>query len=78
MDYLTLIPDIISRMRRAGANADAIEDAFLSSSTSSELLLSVTYQLMNIVRESAELNRLIGTDVRALRTYCRSLGLIIH
>ncbi len=78
MDYLTLIPDIIFRLRQAGVNADTVEDAFQNSFTASELLFTVTHHLMAMVRQSAAIDQLIGVDVRTLRTYCRSVGLFVH
>ncbi|TSJ39591.1 hypothetical protein FO440_17770 [Mucilaginibacter corticis] len=46
-----------------------------NASVGSELLMSVTYELLNVIKSNSELNILIGTKVIGLKKYCWSIGL---
>lgn len=80
MNYLELIPDIISRLRSHGAiaEADAVENAFRYSFPAGELLMATTHTLLAIIRNNNELHSLVGADTYKLQAYCTSVGLHVR
>jgi hypothetical protein len=79
MDYLLEIRNIISKMEKYGyaGSARKIKEIRDSAPVGSELIMSVTHELLQMVSISRELKRLIGTDVVILRDYCWSIGLMV-
>lgn len=79
MDYLQKIRNIISELEKYGYVEDAqkIKEIRDSASVGSELIMSVTHELLKMVNMSRELKNLIGIDVLSLRDYCWSIGLIV-
>ncbi len=79
MNYLDKINEII----RALANnneldvSKEIEELKLSASTSTELLMSITFKLKQLIENNNEISKLIEKDVLELLNYCRSIGLNI-
>ncbi len=79
MNYLDKINEII----RALANnnelnvSKEIEELKLSASTSTELLMSITFKLKQLIENNNKISKLIEKDVLELLNYCRSIGLNI-
>lgn len=80
MNYMELIPDIISRLRSHGASeeADEVENAYRYSFPAGELLMATTHTLLEIIRYNTELNCLVGSDTQKLQAYCKSIGLHVR
>lgn len=78
MIYLDLIDQIISKLNNNGFReyAKEIVDVKCSSSTGSELLMSVTYGLMNLVKSNENLI-FIKEDVDKLIEICNKERLIL-
>lgn len=79
MDYLKKINEIIETLIVNDLNFEArkIINIKENSFTSSELLLSVGFELNQLIEDS-KLNEIIGDDVHSLTKYCRSIGLFIN
>lgn len=79
MDYLLKIRNIISKLDKYGyaENARKIKEIRDSASVGSELIMSVTHELLQMVNISRELKKPIGIDVMTLRDYCWSIGLMV-
>jgi hypothetical protein len=77
MDYLKTIDIIIVRLAESGHLdiAKKIKSLESSASTGSELLMSVTYELLILTNEDVFLDKLIGTEVIELKNFCWSIGL---
>lgn len=79
MEYLKKIDSIIAKIQELGKTDTASHllsikrDAF----TSTELLMSVTHEMMILVNDDMQLKNVIGKDVLALTEYCKSIGLHI-
>lgn len=80
MDYLKKIDKIINILSINGKNdfVKIILEIQSNSFTSSELLLSVVYELNAIIKNNLEISILIGKDVKELIDYCRKIGLYIE
>lgn len=80
MDYLSKIDTIIAVLiaNKESHYSDRIIFLKESASVSSELLMSVTYELSLIVAHDQKMRKLIGSDVRELREYCYSIGLHVR
>jgi hypothetical protein len=78
MDYLLKMRNIISELEQYGYENDAQKIKMLreSASVGSELLMSVTHELLLLINNS-ELKKLIGKDVMGLKNYCWSIGLMV-
>lgn len=77
MDYLQHINNIILKLKDANEleNADRVTFALRNSFMSTELLSSVTHELLEILKEDDRLKSLIGTDVILLKAFCASIGI---
>lgn len=80
MDYLNKIENIIASLEKNGHHNEAnliirLRDA---ASTGTELLMSTTFELLNFINSKSTLKDLIGSDVKELKEYCKSLGLYIR
>ncbi|SDR89117.1 hypothetical protein SAMN05216490_0140 [Mucilaginibacter mallensis] len=77
MDYLEKIRVIASKLRNNGyiSECEIIESLRDASSTGSELLMTVTHELLSFANASFELKSLIGADANELKDFCWSIGL---
>ena len=77
MNYLQEIESIIGKLNTNGFSAEAelTQQMFRSLTNSSELLMSVTHHLLNLIRLDAAINALIGGEVLKLKKYCQAIGL---
>lgn len=77
MEYLKKIDSIIDKIQDFGKTDSATHllslkrDAF----TSTELLMSVTHEMINLIKRDRELKETIEKDVLELTEYCKSIGL---
>ncbi|MFD0861805.1 hypothetical protein ACFQ1M_06270 [Sungkyunkwania multivorans] len=79
MDYLAHIEDIAHRLGQNNrVEANMIKSFKYSSSTPSELLMSVTQYLVSKIEMNKELKTLIGEEVLQLKNFCSSVGLTIR
>lgn len=79
MDYIKLIDEIIKKLTSGGFESDANEISDLKDTafTSSEILLSVSHTLIIKVKGNSSIDKIIGSDVKELKDYCKSIGLEI-
>ena len=79
MDYLSKIDDIIQKLQENGESdiADRINSSKTGSYTASEILMSITSELLRVI-EAPRLRELIGKDCIELRDYCHSIGLMVR
>jgi len=80
MDYLLKIRNIISDLEKCGYSEEAQDIKCIrdSASVGSELLMSVTHKLLQMVNQSNEIDNLIGVDVNELKDFCWSIGLMVR
>lgn len=80
MDYLELIEETIKCLNNNGFKDKSIriEDLYNNSFTSSELLMSVTTELIKLVNNSYKIRKLLENDVKNLSDYCYNLGLQLN
>ena len=78
IDYLSKIDSIISELRGPFPElAEEIHKTKSSSFTSSELLMNVTHELIQVTTNNKAVKELIGKEVLQLKKYCKSLGLLV-
>jgi hypothetical protein len=79
MDYLLKIENISLLLDKSGYPdlAQKIKQLGDGASVGSELLMSVTHELLQIIGVSVTIESLIGNDVLELRDYCWSIGLMV-
>lgn len=79
MDYLVKIDNISLLLDKSGYPdlAQKIKQLRDGASVGSELLMSVTHELLQIIGVSVEIEELIGNDVLELKDYCWSIGLMV-
>ena len=79
MDYLLKIENIGLLLEKSGYPdlAQKIKQLSDGASVGSELLMSVTHELLQIIGASVKIEELIGNDVLELRDYCWSMGLMV-
>jgi hypothetical protein len=79
MNYLEKISQIVSILDANGYSqfAHDIKMLQIDAMTSTELLMSVTHRLIEILNEEQQLKGIIGLDIDDLKKYCVSIGLII-
>jgi hypothetical protein len=79
MDYLKTIRSIIDSLNKAGYKHEATRIEVLrdGASVGSELLMSVTHELLEFIKANDKLNESIGSDVIELKKFCWSIGLQI-
>ncbi|MDB5125423.1 MAG: hypothetical protein JWP94_3552 [Mucilaginibacter sp.] len=77
MDYLKKIEEVIIRLEKHGYFNQARQITSLrdAASVSSELLLSVTHELLKLVNTDINVKNLIGESVLELKDFCWSIGL---
>jgi hypothetical protein len=77
MDYIKKIDDILLRLYHLEETDiwKRVKSLKEESSTSSELLMSVTHALLDIIKTNQALYLVIGDDVNKLKNYCWSIGL---
>ena len=80
MDYLKKIDDIVKRLEELGHNNEAERIRLLENAASvgSELLMSVTHELLMFINIDKQLKNLIGEEVIELKKYCWSIGLNVR
>ena len=80
MDYLYEINAIINKLEVNDEDFIAKELISLkqAASTSSELLMSITYRLIQLINGNETIRILIGKEVNQLKDYCSSVGLHIE
>ena len=78
MDYLKKIDEIIEVLIINDMNFEArkIQDIKKNAFTSTELLLSIGFELNQLIKDS-KVNEVIGNDVNDLTKYCKKVGLLI-
>lgn len=79
MNYLELIDSIIQSldMSNEPALVKEIREIRMSAGTSTELLMTTSFRLKQIVESNEKLAKIISKDVLQLLTYCNSIGLVI-
>lgn len=79
MNYLLRIDEIIKILAENNqlSISDEIRELKLSASNSSELLMTVVYELKQQIKKE-EINVLVGKDVLNLVDYCNSVRLKIN
>ncbi len=79
MDYISQIRNIITILRENGDKqlSEEIQMLLDTSFVSSELLMSTTHRLNQAVKDSSKIKALIGSQVKELQSFCKSIGLII-
>lgn len=79
MDYLKTIDDIIKQMKKNNQLEKTARIISLkeSSFTSTELLMSVVHELLQMIKDDSVLKTVIGNEVIQLKKYCYSVGLNI-
>jgi len=79
MNYLLKIDHIIEVLTDANALSfsEEITEQKSSASTGSELLMTVTHRLKQMVEQNKEIEELIGGEVHDLMAFCDSIGLRI-
>jgi len=80
MDYLQKINDISKKLMSINETekAEEIMNLKKSGSTGSEILMSVTHELLIYTREDLQIFKSIGSDVTELKNYCHSIGLLVY
>jgi hypothetical protein len=80
MDYLTKIDNIINRSRESGHvnAAERIRGLENAASVGSELLMSVTHELLMFINTDKQLKSLIEEDTIEIKKYCWSIGLSVR
>lgn len=80
MNYLDHIDSIIAKLVSNNHTEAAREIQELKSIafTSSELLLSVTHELIKLSATSDEISDLVGKEIRELVEFCWSIGLHVR
>ncbi|MDN5199898.1 hypothetical protein QQ008_00955 [Fulvivirgaceae bacterium BMA10] len=76
MDYLAKINEVVKKLEDNEEEkfAERINSLKENAFTSTELLMSVTHELLIICKEK-KIKTLIGDDAIDLQNYCRSIGL---
>lgn len=79
MDYLLHIDNIIDVLIKSGRKdlADIVIIKKQESFTASEILMSVTHELLQIIKRDQEAKNIIEDDVIELNNYCYSIGLMV-
>ncbi|MDY3338995.1 hypothetical protein PG623_09400 [Riemerella anatipestifer] len=79
MDYLKKIDNIIETLAANNMNIEMerIQTLKNNSFTSTEILLSVGYELIKMISKP-KLKQIIGNDVDELLRYCKNIGLTIR
>lgn len=77
MNYLEKINNIISTLEKNNNlnAANKIKSLKDGACVSSELLMSVTHELLMFINREKHIKDLIGEDVLELKKYCWSIGL---
>ena len=80
MDYLQNICSIIFKLQCNDYIGEAEKIRLLrdSASVGSELLMSVTHELLSYINSNNKINNLIGGNVIELKNYCWSIGLQVR
>lgn len=80
MDYLKTTRSIIDILNKSGYSSQALKIQSLrdGASVGSELLMSVTHELMIFINTDSNLKDLIGHDTNELKDFCWSIGLLVR
>ena len=80
MDYLALMSKMINKLSDKGYDqySEEIEMLMKLAMTSTELLMTVTHRFQQIAKSQTAVEKLIGNELKILRDYCATIGLLIE
>lgn len=79
MDYLKIIDNIIDKLanNKELYASQIIMDIKNNSFTSTELLISIVFELNKLIKNNSHINKIIGSEVQDLIIYCKKIGIEI-